>query len=107
MWQTTANFASSLTRLDISHSEVSKRTPVFTRRRGEKSPLWGLKHYPNVIFIAINDLLHFLCIPYLETCKGAKLKEKEMGGNPSSGPPNEKIKIKAGITKALLPSSKL
>ena len=40
--------------------------------------MWGLKHYPNVIFIAINDLLHFLCVPYLETCKGAKLKEKEM-----------------------------
>ena len=38
--------------------------------------MWGLKHYPNVIFIAINDLLHFLCVPYLETCKGAKLKEK-------------------------------
>ena len=40
--------------------------------------MWGLKHYPNVIFIAINDLLHCLCVPYLETCKGAKLKEKEM-----------------------------
>lgn len=107
MWQTRANFASSLTRLDISHSEVSKRTPVFRRRGG--TPLWGLKHYPNVIFIAINDLLHFLCLPYLKSCKGAKLKGKEMrggrreGGEPSSGPPKEKIKIKASITKALLP----